>query len=121
MRNYDVVPRFATVLGGKLGGATAELAGGFCFGLHVSVIDIFLGFGFAHIDSIGGFHDEVRLIFFRSARPVYVELIRYGANPFKHLVVGFENKRKVKLGGTVETIFCVVGFFEAYIYKLNNG
>lgn len=100
---------------------TAKFAGGFCFGLNVRVVDIFLGFGFAHIDSVVGFHNEVRLILLCSARPVYVKLIRHRTNPFKDFIVGFEYEREIKLGRAVETIFGIVGFFEANIHKFNNG
>ena len=95
--NY-VVPGLAAILGGKFCGATAELTGGFCLGLHVRVIYIFLGLGFAHIDSVGGFHNEVRLLLLRSTRPIYVELIRHGTNPFEDIVVCFEYESEIKFG-----------------------
>ena len=118
---YDVSPRFASILSRKLGGATTELAGGFSLGLYVGVVDIFLGFGFAHIDSVCSFHNEVWLIFLCAARPIYVELIGHRTNPFEDFIVGFEYERKIKLGRTVETIFGIIGFFEAYIHKFYNG
>lgn len=86
------------MLGGKLGGATAEFASGFCFGLHISVTNIFLRFGFAHIDGVSRFYDKVHFIFVCAIRPVYVKLTRYWPNPFENFIIGFKYEREVKLG-----------------------
>ena len=121
MRDNDVAPGFAAILSGKLRGTTAELAGGFCLSLHIRIVDIFLSLGLAHIDSVGGFHNEVRLIFFRPVRPVNTELIRYRTNPFQNLIVCFEYESKVKLGGAIKPISCIIRFPKAHIHEFDNS
>ena len=89
---YDVPPRFTAILGRKFGGATTKFAGGVGFSQYVRIIDIFLRFSFAHIDSFGCFHNEIRLVFLCSARPVNIKLVGNRANPFKNFVIGFEDE-----------------------------
>ena len=120
MRNNDVLPRFASIFSGKLGGTTAELSCSFGFGENIRIIHILFSFGFAHIDCVCGFYDEVRLIAFCSIGPVDIELVRHRANPFQYLIARLKHNSKVKFRRTIEAIFGVVGFFEAYIYKFDG-
>ena len=71
---YDVLPRFTAILSRKLGGVPAELAGGFCLGLNIGIINILLCFGLTHKYSVCCLNYEIHFIFVHSAIPIYIEL-----------------------------------------------
>ncbi len=121
MWDNDVAPGLSAIFGSKSGCLTAELTRSFRLIQNIRGVYIFLRFGFTHIDGIACFHYKIRLIFFRPVRPVNTELIRYRTNPFQNLIVCFEYESKVKLGGAIKPISCIIRFPKAHIHEFDNS